>query len=309
VAGSADTGRRYGILDLPDPGFPLALDDEVPGIRDLYRRAKRLAWDPDTDISWDQADAGRYSPEQLDAGRVYWSRRAWGEYGAISESPTMQLRFVLGGWEPELSLYWTIRTQEEIRHAEVCRRMADVLGGYHLSPGEKELESIAGALGTRERVLDASTLLEATVAGLMCVAETVVYDVFLQLVKRVSDPVAKQIFRLILRDEVRHCDFGWLLLGHRVPRLSAAQSQTCIDAMVAMIEDVELAGYRSAWLADVPSTAEVEVDDVVFGAGLGGTRADWEGPIIVESIRKIRDRAGRIGLRLPEFHHELLGAI
>jgi hypothetical protein len=309
MADQATTPRRYGILDLPDVGFPLPLDEPVPAIRELYRRAKRQSWDPETAIPWEQADPSRYSSDQIEAARVYWSRRAWGEYGAISESPTMQLRFALERREPDLSLYWTIRTQEEIRHAEVCRRMAELLGGYHLSPDEEELKAIAGALGTRERVLDDAVLLEATVAGLMCVAETVVYDVFLQLVKRVTNPVAKQIFRLILRDETRHCDFGWLLLEHRVPALSAVQVESCTDAMIAMIEGVELAGYRSAWLAENPTASEVEVDQIVFDAGLGGTRAEWEAPIVVKSIRDIRERAGRIGIELPEFHHELLGTI
>ena len=139
----------HDVLELPDHHLPLDLDDDVPAIRRLYQQAVRAAWDPETDIPWDQADPDRYTAAEREAGRVYWSRRAWGEYGAISESPAMQLRYVLEGREADLSLFWAIRTQEEVRHAEVCARMADVLGGYHLQPSDEELKAIAGALGTQ----------------------------------------------------------------------------------------------------------------------------------------------------------------
>jgi hypothetical protein len=133
--------------------------------------------------------------------------------------------------------------------------------------------------------------------------------VFLELVREVRDPVAKQIFRLILRDEIRHCDFGWEYLAHRLPGLKPAEVEDCREAMISMIRDVELAGYRSAWLAEDPPAQEVEVDRIVFDAGLGGVRDDWEGPIIVDSIRAIRNRAATLGIDLPPFHHHLLGEI
>lgn len=299
----------HDVLELDDSHLPLDLDDEVPPIRRMYRAAVRTAWDPETAIPWDEFDIALYDDDVIDAARVYWSRRAWGEYGAISESPAMQFRYVLEGREPDLSLFWAIRTQEEVRHAEVCMRMAELLGGYHLQPSDEELKAIAGALGTRARVLDRSRPLEVTIAGLVCVAETVVYDVFLQLVRVVTDPVAKQIFRLILRDEIRHCDFGWDYLAHRAPSMTAAELEDCRQAMISMIRDVELAGYRSAWLAVDPTPEEVAVDEIVFDAGLGGVRADWEGPIVVSSIRAIRERAAGIGLALPTFHHHILGEI
>lgn len=299
----------HDVLDLPDHHLPLDFDHGVPAIRQLYQQAVRAAWDPESDIPWHEADPGRYTDAEREAGRIYWSRRAWGEYGAISESPVMQLRYVLEGREPDLSLFWAIRTQEEVRHAEVCARMADVLGGYHLQPSDEELKAIAGALGTRDRVLNLANPLEVSIAGLVCVAETVVYDVFLKLVRQVTDPVAKQIFRLILRDEIRHCNFGWEYLAHRIPQMSVSEVDACRDAMISMIRDVELAGYRSAWLAKDPTPSEVEVDETVFKAGLGGVEESWEGPIVVTSIRGIRARSARLGIELPTFNHPILGDI
>ncbi len=303
------THESYELLDLPGRALPLPLDLHLPDIYNLFVRSCQQSWDPDVAIPWNLFDINDYTREQREAGRIYWSRRAWGEYGAISESPAFLLRFDLEQREPDLSLYWSLRTLEEARHADVCRRMADLLGGYHLQPEEAELEATAGALGTRDRILDINLSLESIMAGLVCVAETVVYDVFIKLVRHVTNPVAKEIFRLILRDEVRHCEFAWKYLEHRAPSLTSAELDDCKGAMISMITNVELAGYRSAWLSENPARSEVWVDEVVFDARLGGTRAEWEAPIVTSSIANIRRRVAALGIDLPIFQHHLLGEV
>ena len=82
------------LLDSPENRFPLSFNSDLPRIRELFHAATRNQWDPKTDIAWDKLDADAYTPEQRDAARLYWSRRAWSEYGAISESPALQVRFV-----------------------------------------------------------------------------------------------------------------------------------------------------------------------------------------------------------------------
>ena len=303
------TPTHHEILSRSDLTFPLTLTPTVPGIRTLARQSRRAAWDPETAIPWDQVDPGRYTQEQLVAGQLYWSRRGWSEYGAISESPALQLRYVLEQREPDLSLYWAARTQEEVRHAEICSRFARELGHYYDSPSAEELAVQAASLSTRDRVLDSGSSLESILAGLVCVAETVVYDVFIQLVRAITDPVAKQILRLILRDEIRHCEFGWQYLAHRIPQMTQTDVEECRQAMISMIRDVELTGYRSAWLAESPKPGEVELDAIVFEAGLGGSTAEWESPILIKSIQDIRVRAATIGIELPIFEHARLGQI
>ena len=303
------TYRPHSVLDLPGRTLPLPLDLQLPDIHNLFLRSCQQSWNPDTAISWNSFDVNNYTEEQQEAGRTYWSRRAWSEYGAISESPAFLLRFDLEQREPDLSLYWSLRTLEEARHADVCRRMADLLGGYHLQPDVVELEATAGALDTRDRILNLEISLESVMAGLGCVAETVVHDVFIKLVRFASDPTAKQVLRLILRDEGRHCEFAWKYLEYRAPTLSSAELDNCRMAMISMIADVELAGYRSAWLSEDPVRSEVWVDEVVFDAGLGGTRAEWEAPIVISSIANIRRRAAGLGIDLPVFQHHLLGEV
>src|SRR5437762_11893375 len=80
---------------LPEQRYPLPLSSAMPDVWELWQRAKTLEWDPQTDIPWEDLHPERYSAEQLLAAQMYWSRRTWGEYGAISESPALLLRFCL----------------------------------------------------------------------------------------------------------------------------------------------------------------------------------------------------------------------
>src|SRR5712691_11479178 len=75
--------------------YPLSLRSAMPDVWALWQRAKTLEWDPQTDIPWEELHLERYSDAQLLAAQMYWSRRTWGEYGAISESPALLLRFSL----------------------------------------------------------------------------------------------------------------------------------------------------------------------------------------------------------------------
>lgn len=301
------TGRPLAVLDIADQNLPLDLDRRVEGIRSLYRRAKRTEWNPATDIRWNELDVAKYTDEQLGAARQYWSRRAWGEYGAISESPALLLRWVKEHREPDLALFWTIRTQEEVRHADVCRRMADHLGGYLPEPVTKDFEGSVATHGVRGMSFDADSSVEATIAALICLAEVIAYDVFRALIGITTDPVAKQVLQMIFRDEVRHCEFGWQYMEYRVPHLSRAELDDVRDKVVWMMEQVELKGYHSAWLAPDPDMAEIEADRIVYEAGLGATIEEVEKPVLVKSIASIRQRMATWGVELPQFSHPKIG--
>lgn len=301
------TGRPHGVLDIPDRHFPLDLDHGVAGIRELYRKAKKTEWNPATDVAWEKLDISRYTDEQLFAARQYWSRRAWGEYGAISESPALLLRYTKERREPDLSLFWTIRTQEEVRHADVCRRMADALGGYLAQPVTKDLEGSVATHGVRGMSFDADTPLEALIASLICCAEVIAFDVFRALIKITPDPVAKQVLQLIFRDEVRHCEFGWQYMEYRVPDMTPAELDVVRDKVVWMMEEVELKGYHSSWLAPNPDIAEIAADRLVYEAGLGATVEEVEKPVLVTSVAGIRERMRGWGIELPMFEHPRVG--
>jgi len=294
------------ILDAPEARFPLRLGIENRRIRELFHNATRQQWNPATDIDWSELHPERHDEEHLKAARMYWSRRAWGEYGAISESPALQIRFCSDHCVPDMALFFSIRSQEEARHAEVCYRMAEALGGYYEEPAATAYQGSVATHGIRRMALDPTISLEGTIAALVCAAEEIAFDVFKHLIEITPNPVARQVLRMILRDEVRHCAFGWAYLEQRMPELDDAQREGVRAAVVTMIEKVELNGYHSSWLApDNPASChEVEVDRLTWEAGLGATTEELEKPVFLKSIADMRRRMKEAwDLDIPMFTH------
>jgi hypothetical protein len=164
----APSVRKPTLLDQQEHRFPLRLGAEIRKIRDLFRAATRNQWDPRTDIDWSALDGLDIDDAHRYAARMYWSRRAWSEYGAISESPALLIRFCQERREPDLRYFFTIRTQEESRHAEACYLMAEHLGGYIQQPALVDFQKSVATHGVRKMALDPETPLEAIIAALVC---------------------------------------------------------------------------------------------------------------------------------------------
>lgn len=301
----------HTLIDEPENRFELTFHSGMPRIRELFHAATRNQWDPKTDIDWDKLDINAYTKEQRDAARLYWSRRAWSEYGAISESPSLQVRFGAEKRPADMQLFFTIRSQEEARHAEACHTMAEKLGGYIEKPEQQLFEGSVATHGVRKAALNADVPLEGIIAALVCTAEEIAFDVFKHLDDVTRDPVARQIVRYIMRDESRHCAFGWYFLEAICENLTDEQKDMIRTAVVAMVENVELNGYHSAWLApeNPASLAEMEADRITYEAGLGSTVEEEEKPIFIETLQRIRKRMGEMGIDLPDFSHPKLGTV
>jgi len=297
------------LLDSPESRFPLNFNSKMPRIRELFHAATKNQWDPKVDIDWDKLDVSKYTQEQRDAARLYWSRRAWGEYGAISESPALQIRFADENRPSDMQMFFSIRSQEEARHAEVCHDLAEHLGGYIEKPISQLFQGSIASHGVRRAALAAEVPLEGIIAALVCTAEEIAFDVFHHLEDVTEDPVALQLVRLIMRDESRHCAFGWYFLEEICDDLTDEQKQMIQEAVVNMIEKVELNGYHSVWLApDSEATRkEIETDEITHAAGLGATTEELEKPIFVKTIARIRERMAKLGIDMPKFTHPKVG--
>ena len=296
------------ILDFPESRFPIEVRPHIEKIRTLFYSATRNQWNPRVDIDWQALDLREFTEEQLFCARQYWSRRAYSEYGAISESPALSIRFCQDNCPLDLPLFFSIRTQEEARHAEACYLMAEHLGGYIEQP-EVQFQGAVATHGVRKMAFDPETSLDALIGALVCGAEEIAFDVFRHLVDITRNPVARSVLSSIKQDEVRHCAFGWMYLGYRIKEMSREQLNGVESAVINMIEQVELNGYHSAWLAPDNSAAkaEVEADRITWEAGLGATVEELEKPVFVASVQRIRRQMGQWDIILPEFHHPKIG--
>ena len=292
--------------------YPLPLASAMPDVWELWQRAKTLEWDPQTDIPWELLQPEKYSKEQILAARMHWSRRTWGEYGAISESPALLLRFCLENRLPDLRFFFTVRTQEEGRHAEASWMMADRLGGYFPQPQNPPTVSAVGTHGVRRMAFDPETALEAIFASLVCAAEEILIDVFKATVHKATNPAVRRLMELILRDEVRHIAFGWHCLDAWAPHFTPAIVKSIETAVVTMIQNVEFAGYRNLWLAVEGGSAtpeEIDADRIACEAGLGASTPEDEMAVFPQFLAKMRARMGPWGVTIPVFEHPKLGRL
>ena len=297
---------------LAETRYPLELAPAMPDVWELWQRAKTLPWDPETDIPWEELHPERYPEEQIMAARLHWSRRTWGEYGAISESPALLLRFCLENRLPDLRFFFTMRTPEEGRHAEASWLMAERLGGYFPQPQNPPTASAVGTHGVRRMAFDPDTSLEGIFASLVCAAEEILIDAFKATVHKATNPAVRRLMELILRDEVRHIAFGWQCLDAWAPSFTPETVQNIERAVTQMIQNVEFNGYRNLWLAIEGGTAtplEIDADRVACEAGLGGTTPEDEMRIVPQFIKKIRARMAPWGVELPMFDHPKLGKV
>ena len=296
---------------LTEARYPLELAPAMPDVWELWQRAKTLEWDPEMDIPWAELRPERYTEEQIMAARLHWSRRTWGEYGAISESPALLLRFCLENRLPDLRFFFTMRTQEEGRHAEASWLMAERLGGYFPQPQNPPTVSAVGTHGVRRMAFDPETSLEGIFASLVCAAEEILIDAFKATVHKATNPAVRRLMELILRDEVRHIAFGWQCLDAWAPTFTPETVKNIEQAVTQMIRNVEFNGYRNLWLAVEGGSAtplEIDADRVACEAGLGGTTPEDEMRVVPAVHREDPRAHGAVGRGAADVRASQAGA-
>ena len=140
--------------------------------------------------------------------RGEWLRRVEAEYRSAAITQHLTLWLIQIGASPDLVRGGLRIAADEMAHAELSHRTfvaAGGVGGPQLARESLELKRHPGAP------------LEHDVARVgvevYCLGETVAVPLFKELREPCSVPVARRALDRILRDEVRHRDFGWALLG------------------------------------------------------------------------------------------------
>ena len=189
-------------------------DEQRSAFRTLFQQQGERLWNADRDVDW---AAGSEIPE---AKRDAWLRMMNVFLGlevmgldtiqVMMSKATHQVR------EPSLNLYLAAQCQDEARHVYALDRyLGEVNGHGYISRSEQFLIDRFGSLAQlgfwRVENWLMSTLFSENFAAL-----------FLQKCLEIEDidPLAKQIFRLILRDEVRHVNFLHTILPRLVERMS-----------------------------------------------------------------------------------------
>ena len=189
-------------------------DAQVAAFRELFQQQSERLWSADRDVDWEQG--AQIPPEKRDAWlrmmNVFLGLEVMGldTIQVMMSKATHQLR------NPSLNLYLAAQCQDEARHVYALDRYLREADGHgYLSAPERFLIERFGGMASwgfyRVENWLTSTLFSENFAALFLQQTLEIPDI---------DPLAKQIFRLILRDEVRHVNFLHTILPQLVANLS-----------------------------------------------------------------------------------------
>ncbi|WP_437963324.1 ferritin-like domain-containing protein [Sorangium sp. So ce260] len=148
-------------------------------------------------------------PPASDAVRGEWGRRVEAEYRSAAITQHLTLWLIQMGASPDLIDDGLRIVKDELAHARLSHRVHGTAGGGALPALRRE------TLGLKS---SGDEPLEMAVARagveVFCLGETVAVPLFKVLREGCTVPVARRALDRILRDEVRHRDFGWTLLRY-----------------------------------------------------------------------------------------------
>lgn len=156
--------------------------------------------------------------------RAEWQARVAAEYTSATITQHLVLWLMQAGAPPDLLDDGLAIVADELVHARMSHEVHAAAGGVGAPALVEEALGLARA---RPRLLE--DILRAGVR-VFCLGETVAVPLFRHLREGATVPAARAALDRILRDEVRHRDFGWDLLdwlgqtalGPEVPALVTA---------------------------------------------------------------------------------------
>lgn len=148
-------------------------------------------------------------PAASDAVRAEWSRRIEAEYRSAAITQHLTLWLIQVGASPDLIDDGLRIVRDELAHARLSHRVYTAAGGTAAPVIARET---LGLRGPGREALEVAV----TRAGVevFCLGETVAVPLFKVLREGCAVPVARRALDRVLRDEVRHRDFGWALLRY-----------------------------------------------------------------------------------------------
>ncbi len=193
-----------------------------------------------------------------------WLRRVEAEYrsAAIAHHVTHWLMQI--GASPDLVRAGLRVVGDEIAHAELSHRAfvaAGGAGGPALARETLELRR------TPNEPLEHDVARAA--ADVFCLGETVAVPLFKQLRDGCTVPAARRVLDRVLRDEVRHRDFGWTLLGWMLEELPM---RTALLALITRELPRYFRRMRNAYGA-TPAREELDDADRAWGLMPGASYA------------------------------------
>jgi hypothetical protein len=230
---------------------------------------------------------GRRRQETSVAIASEWGRRVHAEYRSAAITQRLTLWLIQIGASPDLIEAGLRIVRDELAHARLSHKVFVAAGGRALQPLARESLD----LKITAEALEIQTT-RAAVAG-YCLGETVAVPLFKMLRQDCTVAPARAALDRVLLDEVRHRDFGWLLLEHMLEHPSAPALRAQVESELAGMFSTLMASYgRSGGSAD---GAFAEAADPLERAW-GLMPASWYRDVLERAFeRDFRPRFGKLG--------------
>jgi hypothetical protein len=155
--------------------------------------------------------------EATEAVRTEWARRVEAEYRSAAHTQELTLWLIHLGAPRELIEDGLRIVQDELDHAELSAKVHALAGGTQLPTLVRSQLRLPTGGGSLER-----DVLRVCIET-FCLGETVAVPLFQAMRQKATVPAVCETLERVLRDEVRHRQFGWDLLEYLLDTLPEAK--------------------------------------------------------------------------------------
>ena len=168
-------------------------------------------------------------PLALARVRHEWRARIAAEYTSAAITQQLVLWLIQAGAPPDLIDAGLAIVGDELVHSRMSHGVYEAAGGSEPPALDRD------ALGLPRRGALEHDILHVAVR-VFCLGETVAVPLFSHLREACTEPIARAALDRILRDEVRHRDFGWDLLDWLVTILPDAGEIVARELPAMLVE-------------------------------------------------------------------------
>jgi hypothetical protein len=163
--------------------------------------------------------------------RAEWRARIAAEYTSAAVTHHLVLWLIQAGAPPDLIHDGLAIVTDELAHSRMSAEVYAAAGGTESPAIDQNALGLARAGDLQDDIVRAAV-------RVFCLGETVAVPLFAHLREACTQPAARAALDRILRDEVRHRDFGWDLLDWCIASDAgvAARVEAALPAMLAEVE-------------------------------------------------------------------------
>jgi hypothetical protein len=191
--------------------------------------------------------------------REEWRARIAAEYTSAAVTQHLVLWLIQAGAPPDLIEAGLVIVGDELVHSQMSHEVYVAAGGTQ--PPSLDRDQLGLARRSEQLELD---ILRVAVR-VFCLGETVAVPLFSHLREGCTQEIARDALDRILRDEVRHRDFGWDLLDWLLSTPLADQVPELVTrALPAMLAELEQT-YGTENQVVAADTGEISPEDRAWG--------------------------------------------